>query len=92
MPKNDNRRRSFGPLAIAMTVAAFGLLSLLIVNHGPWNRPHIQSTEIVPYADTAAAAQAAGATVTPTAPKSEIEPIAPGPKPAQRANPAPREN
>ena len=23
----------------AIAVAVFGLLSLLIVNHGPWNRP-----------------------------------------------------
>jgi hypothetical protein len=45
-----------GPLAIAMAVAAFGLLSLLIVNHGPWNRAH-QSPEVVPHANTAAAAQ-----------------------------------
>ena len=52
MLKNDDRKRSFGPLAVAMTVAVFGLLSLLIVNHGPWNRPHIQSPEIVPHADT----------------------------------------
>jgi hypothetical protein len=92
MPKKGNRKRSLGPLAIVMTVAAFGLLSLLVVNHGPWNRPRVQSPEIVHHTDTAAAAQAASATVTPTAPKSEIEPVPAGPEPAQPANPAPREN
>jgi hypothetical protein len=70
-----------------MVVAAVGLLSLLLVDHGPWNRPHALATETV-YATTAAAAHAVGATVTPTAPKPRLEPVAPGPKPAQPANPA----
>jgi hypothetical protein len=62
-----------------MTVAVFGLLALLIVDHGPWN---IQSEKSLP--NTAAAAQAAGATVMPTEPKFEIEPVSPGPKRANR--------
>jgi hypothetical protein len=80
-------QRRFGPLVGATIVAAVGLISLLLVDHGPWNRPHATGPEKV-YATTAAAAHAAGATVTPTAPKPALEPVAPGPKPAQPPNPA----
>jgi len=71
----------------ATIVAAFGLLSLLLVDHGPWNRPHVLGSEPV-YTTTAAAAHAVGATITPTAPKPALEPVVPGPKPAQPVNPA----
>lgn len=74
------------PLVIAMAVAAFGVLGILLVDHGPWNKPHLRSAE-VHYPSTKAAANAVGATVTPTTPKPAIEPVAPGPKPAQPANP-----
>ena len=76
------QKRWVDPLYVAMTIAVFGLLALLIVDHGPWNRPHIQSEDSFP--NTAAAAQAAGATVMPTEPKSENELAAPGPKRANR--------
>jgi hypothetical protein len=71
----------------AMIVAAVGLISLLLVDHGPWNRPHAVGSETV-YTTTAAAAHAVGARVIPTTPKPPLEPVAPGPKPAQPANPA----
>jgi hypothetical protein len=64
------------------------MLAMLIVDHGPWSRPHIRTAEMADYTTTGAAAQAAGATVTATAPKPQLEPIAPGPKPAQPANAA----
>lgn len=51
----DNPTRTFGPVAVASTLAALGLLSLLIVDH-------VESGDIVRYTTTAAAAQAAGAT------------------------------
>jgi len=78
------------PVMVAMAVAIFGVLGMLIVDHGPWNRPKVQTAEIVHYTTTGAAARAVGATVTPTAPKLEPEPVPPGPKPAQPANPIPR--
>jgi hypothetical protein len=78
-------RRSLRPVAIAAAVAAFGLLALLLVNHGPWNRP--QDHEAMPHENTAGAAQAAGATVTPTEPRLDVEPTPPGPKPAHPAAP-----
>jgi hypothetical protein len=59
-----NPKRSLGAVAIALTVAVFGALSLLIVDHGPWNRPHVESARA--HAATEAAAEAAGAIVTPT--------------------------
>lgn len=77
--------RIHSPLAVAMAVAAFGIVAMLVVDHGPWNKPHLR-TALVNYGNTSAAAQAAGAKVTPTAPKPAIEPDAPGPKPAQPAN------
>ena len=75
------------PVAIALAVAAFGLLAMLIVDHGPWNRPKIQTAGMATYATTSAAARAAGATVIPTESTGQIEPVPPGPKPAQPANP-----
>jgi hypothetical protein len=58
----------------------FGVLAMLIVDHGPWSRPHVQTAEVATYKTTGEAARAAGASVTPTAPKAVIEPDVPGPK------------
>ncbi len=52
------------------------------------SHPKIQTAEVANYKTTGAAARAAGATVTPTAPKPALDPTAPGPKPVQPANPA----
>jgi hypothetical protein len=73
------------PIVVVMAISTFGLVSLLLVDHGPWNRPHLESTA-GHYASTESAG-AAGATVTPTEPKPLVEPTAPGPKPAQPINP-----
>jgi hypothetical protein len=78
-------RRIHGPLAAAMVVAVFGIVAMLLVDHGPWNKPHLR-TALINYGTTTAAAQAAGARVTPTVAKPAIEPVPPGPKPAQPAN------
>ena len=85
---SDSKPRIGSPVVIAVAVAVLGMLAMLIVDHGPWSRPHIQTAEMANYTTTGAAAQAAGATVTPTEPKPQIEPIAPGPKPAHPANAA----
>ena len=73
------------PSMIATAVAAVGVLSLILVDHGPWNKPEIKGETM--YGTTAAAAHAAGAAVTETQPKTALEPVAPGPKPAQPAMP-----
>jgi hypothetical protein len=88
MNTSHSKRTIHSPVLVAAAVAVLGVLAMLVVDHGPWSRPHVQSTE-VDYTTTGAAARAAGASVTPTAPMPELEPAAPGPKPAQPANPAP---
>ncbi len=88
----DRSKRSADlPAVIALAVAIFGLLAMLIVDHGPWSVPMVQTSEVVNYGTPGDAVRAAGAKVTPTAPKPEIEPEVPGPKPVQPGDvPAPR--
>lgn len=92
MNKNPSTRAIHSPLGsapiIALAIAVFGVVAMLVVDHGSWNRPRMRDVEIS-YPTTDAAARAVGARVTPTAPKPAIEPEAPGPKPTQPANPAP---
>ena len=59
-----NPKRSIGTVAIALTVAVFGALSLLVADHDLWNRPYVEGARI--HAATEAAAEADGAIVTPT--------------------------
>jgi hypothetical protein len=75
------------PLAATAMVATFGVLGMLIVDHGPWNKPRLQTAEVANYSTTGEAARAAGATVTPTEAKPPLEPVPPGPKPVHPANP-----
>jgi hypothetical protein len=79
----------FVPVISATAVAVIGLVGLLLVNHGPWNKPKVQNETMIQYGTTAgaAAAAAAGAGVTPTEKKPELEPVAPGPKPVAPAIP-----
>jgi hypothetical protein len=72
------RRR--GPLLVAIAVAVSGLLAMLVVDHGPWSRPQVQTAEVAIHKTTGEAAHAVGATVTATAPKAAIEPDPPGPR------------
>ena len=74
---------------IATAVAAVGLVSPDLGGSRPLESPKAESLTMIQYGTTAAAAQAAGAVVTETAPKPVLEPAAPGPKPAQPANPHP---
>ncbi len=89
MTKNLWKRMLGHPVVIAIAVAVFGVLAMLIVDHGPWTRPKVQTAEVTNYKTTGDAARAVGAKVTPTAPKSELEPTVPRPKSAEPANPAP---
>ena len=95
--KKDSERTARSPVVIAAAVAFFGVLGMLIVDHGPWSRPKVQTAEVAHYKATGDAARAVGATVAPTAyrcfasrmyPEPAIDPVAPGPKLAQPANPA----
>jgi len=80
-------RRGGKPLLIAIAIAVLGVLGMLIVDHGPWNKPKVQTAAMAHYSTTGEAARAVGAMVVPTEPKSQLEPDAPGPKPVQPANP-----
>ena len=58
------RKQSLEAAAIALTVAVYGALSLLIVDHGLWERPYHESARA--HAATETAVEADGAFVTPT--------------------------
>jgi hypothetical protein len=53
----------------------------------PLEQAQRKTAEVINYPATGAAARAVGATVTPTAPKPALEPVAPGPPLAQPAIP-----
>ena len=89
MREHHSKPRGVHPVWVALGVAIVGVLAMLIVDHGRWNRPHVQTAEVANYGTTGEAARAAGAAVAPTAPKPALEPKPPGPKPAQPASPEP---
>lgn len=85
--ENHSKRRGGTPLRVAIAIAVLGVIGVLIVDHGSWNKPKAQTAAMAHYSTTGEAARAAGATVVPTEPKSQLEPDAPGPKPVYPANP-----
>jgi hypothetical protein len=89
---NDSVKASMpklcSPLGVALAVAVFSVSALLIVDHGPWNKPHLR-TALINYGTTSAAARAVGAQVLPTEPKSPLEPDPSGPKPVAPVNQVP---
>ena len=76
---SHSRATRRGPLIVAVAVAVFGLLAMLIVDHGPFSQSRVQTAEVATYRTTGEASRAVGASVTQTAPKAAIEPDAPGP-------------
>jgi hypothetical protein len=78
------------PLKVAIAVAVLGVLGMLIVDHGPWNKPNVQPAFMASYSSTGEAARAAGAKVMPTESKLQVEPEPPMPKPVHPVNPAPQ--
>jgi hypothetical protein len=55
-----------GPATIALAIAVVGLVALLLVDHGPWNKPSAGNTTMIEVGRTAGVAAAAGAVVTDT--------------------------
>ena len=78
------------PLVVAIAVAVIGMLSILIVDYGPWNTPKVQPAVIAHHSTTGEAARAAGAKVMPTEPRLQVEPDPSGPKPVHPVDPTPR--
>jgi hypothetical protein len=87
MTESHSKLRGVRPVWIALAIAIFGILAMLIVDHGPWSRAHVQTAELANHRTTGEAARSAGAAVDQTAPRPALEPEAPGPKPVQPANP-----
>ena len=85
--ENHSTRYGGIPLLVAMAIAVLGVLGMLIVDHGSWNKPKVQTAAMAHYSTTGEAARAVGASVTPSAPKLQLEPDPPGPKPVHPANP-----
>lgn len=85
--KNHTRRSGGMPLLIAIAIAVLGVLGMLIVDHGSWNKPKVQTVAMAHYGTTGEAARAAGAIVMPTEPKSQLELDAPGPRSVHPAIP-----
>jgi hypothetical protein len=77
----------FLPVIIATVVAVMGLIGLLLVNHGPRNKPNVKNETMIQHGTTAGSAAAAGAAVTPTEQKPALEPVPAGPKPVAPAIP-----
>ncbi|HEY0422984.1 MAG TPA: hypothetical protein VGC82_06630, partial [Rhodopila sp.] len=75
------------PVMVAAAVAVAGVLAMVVVDHGPWSRPHPEAANLANHGSVDEAARAAGATVTPTEPKSDVEPAVAGPKRAQPVSP-----
>jgi hypothetical protein len=83
------KRKGVRPVWVALAIAIFGILAMLLVDHGPRTRPHVQTAEVANHQTTGEAARAAGAVVAPTLPNSAIEPEPPVPKQAEPPNPKP---
>lgn len=84
---NHSKRSGGVSLVVAMAIAVLGVFGMLIVDHGPWNKPRVQTAVVANYSTTGEAARAVGATVIPTEPKPQLEPDPAGPKPLHPANP-----
>ena len=85
------RLKGVRPVWVALAIAILGILAMLIVDHGPWARPHLHTAQLARhYQTTEQSAQSAGAAVAPTKPHDEVEPDPSLPKQVEPANPAQR--
>jgi hypothetical protein len=87
MTSDHAKQDGVRPVWVALAIAIFGLVAMLLVDHGPWTRPQAQSAHVAYFHTTGEAARAAGAAVVPTAPKPALEPESMVPKQAEPPNP-----
>ena len=66
--KQDHAKR-VQPVWVALVIAIFGILAMLVVDHVPWSHPHVQTAAVANHHTTGEAARAFGADVAPTAPQ-----------------------
>ena len=84
------KQTSVKPVYVALAIAILGILAMLVVDHGPWARPHVQTAEVANYHTTGEAARASGANVAPTRPDAAVEPEPQVPKQIDPPNPKPK--
>jgi hypothetical protein len=89
MVSDQAKHKVARPVWVALAIAILGILAMLLVDHGPWTRPHAQVAEVAIYHTTGEAARAAGAVIEPTLPDSPLEPDRPVPKQIDPPNPKP---
>ena len=46
MTESHAKQKGARPVWIAIAIAIFGVLAMLIVDHGPWSRTHVQTAQI----------------------------------------------
>ena len=59
MTSDHAKQYGVRPVMVALAIAIFGLVAMLLVDHGPWARPHAQSAEVADFHTTGEAARAA---------------------------------
>src|SRR5258706_7145988 len=72
MTKNHWKRMLGHPVVIAIAVAVFGVLAMLIVDHGPWIRAMVQTADVAEHKTTRDDGRAVRAEDIPTRAKSEF--------------------
>jgi hypothetical protein len=89
MVSDQAKHNSVRPVWIALAIAILGILAMLIVDHGPWARRRVHTAQLATnHQTTEQSAQSAGAGVTPTKPRDEVEPDPSLPQQVEPANPA----
>lgn len=52
MISDHTKRKLMSPAMVALAVAVFGILAMLVVDHGPWSRPHVQTAQVADHTTT----------------------------------------
>ncbi len=89
MVSDHARHEGVRPVWVALAVAIFGILAMLVVDHGPWTHPHVHTAQLATHHQTTEqSAQDAGAAVVPTNPRDAVQPDPSLPKQVEPAYPA----